>query len=304
MAAVAAGDEDQDSSSDVVTAGSYVTLFISKATQKETNNLSGYHSRSRGTTIGYDACINDSLLLGVNFIKANSRLNFSNNILGDKSKLDSNFYSLYWIYRPQHYNIFVSGINVFGISNISSSAKRSAGQFITSTYKAYSNIMQVMLVSNYKLVKTLSIKPMFGVKYIKIRDASYKEVGAGAYNLSVARTKERVIEAIAGFKLSSTCVLNSKIGVQDNDESRVSITPEIYAFTHKNINSKMPIIQIRSVRDGTLPPASIKRYNLSFNYGIGVSLRAKNVEVGVYYNGYRASKYISHSGNIKLNINL
>lgn len=297
LSVVSAGEEEQERATSIVGghSGFYISPFIGKTIQQEIASRSGYHSKTRGAIIGYDIRANDSILLGFNFTKADAKINFRNNKLGDKASLSSNFYSLYGLYTPVNQNIFISTIGIYGISDIKSSAKRPDSQIATSNHKAYSNIMQVMFGYNYKPISSLSIKPIFGIKYSKIRDASYQEYGAGAYNLALSGTKSLELETITGLKLSNSSVLASSI----------SITPEIHCFLHKNIKSKNPNITAKFLDEGALLSSGpINRSKLVLSYGAGLNIAAKNLEIGLFYNGNKASKYISHAGSLKVKINL
>ncbi|MGL4226038.1 MAG: hypothetical protein ACRCRR_00160 [Rickettsia sp.] len=53
-----------------------------------------------------------------------------------------------------------------------------------------------------------------------------------------------------------------------------------------------------------LPDVSISRSRVNFSYGTGLSMQAKNIEMGIFYNGSKARRYISHSGSMKLKINI
>ncbi|HJD61957.1 MAG TPA: autotransporter outer membrane beta-barrel domain-containing protein [Rickettsia endosymbiont of Columbicola hoogstraali] len=141
--ALAAGDEEQ-------IYGFYINPFIGKATQKETSR---YHSTSKGTIIWHDAHLKDSLQLGANFTRVETKFNFS------KTTVRSNYYSLYGLYIPSNQNIFTSIIGIYGISDIINFNQRK------NTHKAYTSTIQVMLGSNYKLFSTTHIKPMLGLKY-------------------------------------------------------------------------------------------------------------------------------------------
>lgn len=106
FAALAAGDEEQ-------IYGFYINPFIGKATQKETKEISRYHSTSKGTIIGHDAHLKDSLQLGANFTRVETKFNFPRY----KTTVRSNYYSLYGLYTPSNQNIFTSIIGIYGISD-------------------------------------------------------------------------------------------------------------------------------------------------------------------------------------------
>lgn len=301
MVAVSVGDDDTEESRARVNTGFYISPIIGKAIQKEDSSVSGYHSHSRGITIGFDTYAQDNILLGMSYTKADNHLKFSNNKLGDRSKVTSDFYSVYGQIEPYNKNIFISGIGIYGISNIKSSAQRGLEGSAISSHKAYSNIIQGTVDTQYKLSERLKIMPQLGIKYSKIRDAAYDEVSAGGvkekHNLSVARTKERIIEAMAGFKMHYDYSLSNS----------VSITPVLYGFVHKNIATKMPVIRSRMQRatnNEVSPDVSISRSRLNFSYGTGFSVKSQNIEMGIFYNGSKARRYISHAGSMKLKINI
>jgi outer membrane autotransporter protein len=274
---------------------------LGRLSQKETGSISGYHSNSRGITIGFDSYAQGNILLGMSYTKADNHLKFSNNKVGDRSKVTSDFYTLYGQIEPYNKNIFISGIGIYGVSNIKSSARRGLDSSAISSHKAYSNIIQGMVGTQYKLSERLKIVPQLGIKYSKIRDAAYDEVSVGGaqeeYNLSVARTKERIIETMAGIKMDYDHHLSHS----------VSIAPVIYGFVHKNVAVKMPVIRSRIQRatnNEVLPDVSISRSRVNFSYGTGFSVQAKNIEMGIFYNGSKARRNISHSGSMKLKINI
>jgi outer membrane autotransporter protein len=280
MVAISAGDDDTEESRVHVNTGFYMNPIIGKASQKETGSISGYHSNSRGITIGFDTYAQDNMLLGMSYTKADNHLKFSNNKLGDRSKVTSDFYSVYGQVEPYNKNIFISGIGIYGISNIKSSARRGLDSSAISSHKAYSNIIQGMVSTQYKLSERLKIMPQLGIKYSKIRDAAYDEVSAGGakeeYNLSVARTKERIIETMAGIKMNYDHQLSKS----------ASITPVIYGFVHKNVAAKMPVIRPQmqcATNNEVLPDVSISRSRVNFSYGTGLSVQAKNIEMGIFY---------------------
>lgn len=168
MVAVSAGDDDTEESRTCVNTGFYMNPIIGKASQKETGSISGYHSNSRGITIGFDTYAQDNILLGMSYTKADNHLKFSNNKLGDRSKVTSDFYTLYGQVEPYNKNIFISGIGIYGISNIKSSAQRGLGNSAISSHKAYSNIIQGTVGTQYKLSERLKFMPQLGIKYSKI----------------------------------------------------------------------------------------------------------------------------------------
>lgn len=88
---------------------------------------------------------------------------------------------------------------------------------------------------------------------------------------------------------------------------RVNITPVIYGFVHKHVAAKMPVIRSRIQRatnNEVLHDVSISRSRLNFSYGTGFSVKLQNIEMGIFYNGSKARRYISHAGSMKLKINL
>lgn len=298
MIAVSAGDDDMETKTIADHAGFYISPIIGKATQKEDGSISGYHSKSKGLIVGFDTYAQDNMLISISYTKADNHIKFSNNKLGDRSKVTSDFYSVYGQVEPYNKSIFISGMGIYGISNIKSSARRCLDSSAISKHRAYSNIIQVTIGSHYKLSERLKFMPQLGMKYSKIRDAAYEESVAGVgYGLSVSGTKEKVIETVAGFKMNYSHSLSNK----------VSVAPVVYGFIHKNVTATMPVIRSRlqlATNNEVLPDVSISRARLNFSYGAGFTVKSKNVEIGVFYNGSKTRRYISHSGSMKLKINI
>ncbi|WP_410526046.1 autotransporter outer membrane beta-barrel domain-containing protein [Rickettsia endosymbiont of Polydrusus tereticollis] len=115
---VSAGEEDDTSF------GVWGSPFVGNSTQKMRNNVNGYKSTPNGGTVGFDALLNDDLVLGVAYTRANTKIKLKDTKVGDKTKVNSNIYSLYGLYNLPNNNWFFSAIASYGDSKMKSYSKR------------------------------------------------------------------------------------------------------------------------------------------------------------------------------------
>lgn len=298
MAAVAAGDEEEQAELIGPNTGFFISPFVSKTNAKEFKSTSRYNGRSKGYTVGFDSKVNDLLLLGMSYTKADSSINFKQNHLGDQALIDSNFYSLYGQLMPQHQKFFLSTIAIYGKSDISSKARRGSGGTALGRHKAYSNILEVLVGSSQKFWQQFSITPQLGLKYSRTKDAAYTErSNIGTPSLIVGRVKVKALEAIAGLK----------VDYRYNMGRDITLIPELYGFASKRLHSKAPLIRTKLQLDAdtiVLPDIRASDSKLDLSYGARVSVRAKNVDISAGYHSVKARKLISHAGSLKVKINL
>lgn len=296
--AVAAGDEGEQATLIEPHTGFYISPFVSKTNAKEFGSTSGFNGRSRGYTVGFDSRVNDLLLLGMSYTKADSHVNFKQNHLGDKALIDSNFYSLYGQLMPHHQKYFLSTIAIYGKSDISSKARRGSRGTALGRHKAYSNILEVLAGSSQRILQAFSVTEQLGLKYSRTKDAAYTErVAEGTPSLIVGRAKSKDFEAIAGLK----------IDYRYNLSRDITLIPEIYGFASKAINSKAPVIRTKLlVADDivAVPDIRAMRSKLDLSYGASVGIRAKNVDISAGYHAVKARRLMSHAGSLKVKINL
>nr|WP_253308495.1 autotransporter outer membrane beta-barrel domain-containing protein [Rickettsia endosymbiont of Ceutorhynchus assimilis] len=292
---VGAGDESYNQH------GIWVSPFIGNSAQKFSASISDYKSKNSGATLGYDGFVSDNLLLGYAYTRAITKIKYKNEKLGDESKVRSNIYSIYGLYNVPNKNWFISGIGLYGDSIVKNYAQRavvignkiSGYQTAHSKHKSYVYTGQLMVGYNYISSSSVSFKPMIGMRYDKMRDASYQESGTDYQNLAVKGISASLIEGIVGVR-----------GAKHINLGHMVITPEIYGFVHRNFRDKALAIDARLFgMENPLPSMTLTRAKTSINFGGGITAKYKSYEYGIHYNSNIANKYLAHQASVKLRVN-
>ncbi|MFV9901855.1 MAG: autotransporter outer membrane beta-barrel domain-containing protein, partial [Rickettsia conorii subsp. raoultii] len=207
--------------------------------QKVQNNLSGYKSNSTGGTVGFDSWVGDDFLLGVAYTRADTKVKQKNNNVGDKSKVQSNIYSLYGLYNVPNKNWFFEGIASYSDSKVKNYSQRNIalGRNLISyetaigKYKSRSYTGQILASYSYLAPKAINLTPTVGIRYSDIRDSGYTETGTTFQNLIVKGKKYNMIEGLAGVRMS-----------KDINVENIVLIPAIYSMLDYNFKDKTSTI--------------------------------------------------------------
>lgn len=293
QAATAAGDEDN------IGTGVWGVPFYGIATQKSKNGASGYKSNTGGGIIGIDYAVDDSIVLGAAYTRAESKLRHKNTKIGDKTKATSNIFSVYGLYNWLQNNLFAEFIGSYGRNRIKNKEKRitstgnqtAIGQFTNSFYSG-----ELLGGYNYVIPNSnlTTLTPMLGIRYATFKNNSYNENGTTFQNLSVRRNSYNKFEGIIGLK-----------GTTNFFVENIILKPELHGFINYNFNNKTP--NIAAYLDGNDEPLTtigFKPAKALYNVGCGVSTRYNMLELGIRYNLSLAKKYIANQGSLKIKVNL
>ncbi|WP_347939122.1 autotransporter outer membrane beta-barrel domain-containing protein [Rickettsia oklahomensis] len=294
-ASISAGDEDRDAKF-----GAWITPFVGNATQKMSNNVSGYKSDTTGGTIGFDGLVSDDLMLGIAYTRADTDIKLKNNKTGDKNKVQTNIYSLYSLYNLPYENFFVEAITAYSDNTIRSKSRRIAAavntvayQTASGKYKSESYVGQLMAGYTYVMPENINLTPVAGLRYLAIKDKGYKETGATYQNLIIKGKTYNSFDGMLGAKLSSN------INVSD-----VVLKPELYAMVDYAFRNKVPAIDARlQGMAQPFPTNSLKQNKISFDVGIGVTAKYKMMEYSINYDTNIGSKYFAQQGSVKVRVN-
>lgn len=294
QAAVAAGEEDE------AKFGIWATPFVGNSTQKMRNNVNGNKSNFNGATVGFDGMLNDNLVLGVAYTRADSKIKQKNDKIGDSSKVNSNIYSIYGLYNLPTNNLFFEAVGSYGDSRVKNHTQHllpTARNTITSQiahgkYKSRSYTGQVMVGYDYVTAQA-NLTPMAGIRYSNIKDSGYIETGTTLQNLIVKGKKYNIVEGLAGAKVSTNVNVD-----------QVILTPELYGLINYGFKNKAPAIDARlQGMDAPFPTSSFKSPKVSYNLGTGVTAKYQMMEYGVNYDVNIASKYFAQQGSLKVRVN-
>ncbi|WP_025999535.1 autotransporter domain-containing protein [Rickettsia australis] len=255
QAAVAAGDEDN------IDTGIWVVPFYGKATQKSSNNgASGYKSKAQEGIIGFDYALSDSVIVGVAYTRADSKLRHQDYKVGDKTKAISDIYSIYGLYNCETSNFCVEAIGSYGRNRIKNYEKckvytgdqTAIGKFNNTSYSG-----ELLGGYNYLISNLTAITPMIGTRYATFKNNSYKETVTTFQNLSISKKSYDRFEGIVGLK----CVTN--FFVKD-----VTIKPELNGFVNYDFKGKLPNTDAQL--DGIDEPLTTVKFKpIKLNYNLG-----------------------------------
>jgi len=265
---------------------------MSRGTQKAYGNAPGYKLDQKGITIGADT--GDETLLGLaysffmNDIK--NKANTSN-----KEDIKSHMVTVYGKFDVTN-EVFVSGQGQYGKSNIKK--KRATGDLANNIASAKTNATSMAakleVGYNYEVAPQTYLVPTVGASYANVEIKGYKETGSGL-NRSVAKRTTNRTSGIAGITAKYVADMGS-----------MKVIPEIhanvdYAFNTKNSATSVTII---NGIDAIATPA--EKISKGF-YTVGGSLKgiqSDMYEISLGYDLGLAKKFQSHTGTLKLRVNL
>ena len=274
------------------TYGVWAKGMFSKGSQKSFKNNSGYKFDQKGFTIGAD--IGDESMFGVaySYLKGNVK-NKDNK--SNKSDADTHAISLYGQFSITN-EIFASGQTQFGFSQINK--KRATGDLAnnvaTAKPKAKAMAGKIEIGYIFSDDQAIHIMPTLGVSYTNAQVNGYTEKGDGLNRTVGKRTSNRT-SAIANISAKYI----AKTG-------NMQIIPELhagidYAVSSKNTGTKVKII------DGIEPivTPSEKLTKAFYIVGFGLQgIKSDKYEISAGYDMGFAKKFQSHTGTLKLRINI
>lgn len=285
FSAVSAGDLMQ-------TYGVWAQGSMSRGTQKAYGNAPGYKLDQKGVTIGADT--GDETLLGVAYsFFMNDIKNKANS--SNKEDVKSHIITVYGKFDVTN-EVFVSGQGQYGKSNIKK--KRATGDLAnniaSAKTKADSMAAKLEVGYDYEVAPQVHLIPTVGASYANISVKGYKESGKGL-NRSVAKRTTTRTSGLAGITAKYVADMGS-----------MKVIPEIhanvdYAFNTKNSATSVTII---NGIDAIATPA--QKISKGF-YKIGGSVKgiqADMYEISAGYDLGLAKKFQSHTGTLKLKVNL
>ena len=285
FSAVSAGDLMQ-------TYGVWAQGSMSRGTQKAYGNAPGYKLDQKGITIGADT--GDETLLGLaysffmNDIK--NKANTSN-----KEDIKSHMVTVYGKFDVTN-EVFVSGQGQYGKSNIKK--KRATGDLANNIASAKTNATSMAakleVGYDYEVAPHTYLVPTIGASYANVEIKGYKETGSGL-NRSVAKRTTTRTSGLAGITAKYVADMDS-----------MKVVPEMhanvdYAFNTKNSATSVTIIN--GIDAIATPSEKISKGFYTFG-GSVKGIQSDMYEISVGYDLGLAKKFQSHTGTLKLRVNL
>lgn len=273
--------------------GVWISPFINQAHQKAKGEQPGYKSKAYGGSIGFDANINDNMILGIAGTYLNTKIDYRDFKTGDQTKMDTYMGSIYGLHNLPK-NWFIQGVLSFAANTVKNKKPRDLidiTQNATSKYSSNTYGAEGMIGYDYRSCETLNIIPLTGIRYGRFDGERYREKGAADLNLVVNKKTVDKIEGIFGLKVATF-----------RDVKQYIVIPEIHGFVNYNLRHKAPKADTKLggiVVSSPLPKPDRTLYNL------GANLIAKRdmMEYEVGYDSFMSKKYIAHQGTLKVKLN-
>jgi uncharacterized protein with beta-barrel porin domain len=274
--------------------GLWLKATMSVGEKKPKGLSDGYKFDAKAVTLGGDISIEDHLL--------GAAYSYSNNHV--KSKLNNSVKDeipmhMFSVYGALNFgNLFTNGQVNYGIAKLNK--KRAAGDIdgniLTGKPKANSLGGSVVVGYDYALegMGATHLIPTAGVSYSRQSVNKYTETGAGL---------TRTVDKRNLTRTSGLLGLAVKQVVQSGD---MDLIPEIhanldYAFNNKSSDTKVTIL------NGLNPIVVPAEKQMKGLYNVGAALEVvsnKAFETGIGYDYNFGNKYKSHTGSIKVRVNL
>jgi outer membrane autotransporter protein len=275
------------------TYGVWAKGSFTQATQKAFGSTDGYAASQKGFTIGADS--GDESLVGIaySFYKNDVKNKATK---ANKEDIASHTLSAYGKADITN-EIFATGQVQYGISNIKK--KRATGDtknnIATAKTKAATIAGKAQLGYNFDTsFNNIHIVPTAGIAYTNVAVKGYSESGDGLNRKVGKRTSNRT-SAVAGLMIKHIATSGD-----------MKFIPEVhanidYAFKTKNSSTTVTIL------DGIAPIATPSQKLTKAYYNVGTSVKAIQsdmFEISAGYDLGLAKKFKSHTGTLKVRVNL
>lgn len=272
--------------------GAWAQGVLSQGVQKSFNNSSGYKFNQTGGTVGVDIGATSVFGVAYSYLTGNVQ---NKDKKTNKSTVETHAVTLYGKVSFTD-AMFATGQTQFGVTKIKT--KRATGDIAnniaTSAPKGDTMLGKMEVGYDLTYSPTIHIIPTVGIAYTSAHVKDYTEKGDGL-NRTVGDRKTNRTSGIAN--ITAQYVLDTGYG---------KIIPELhagidYAFTSNNSGTEVKVIDV--IDEITTPS---KKLDKSF-YKIGVGIKtiqSSNYELSAGYDMGFAKKFQSHTGTLKLRVNL
>jgi outer membrane autotransporter protein len=286
FSAVAAGDIAE-------TFGVWAKGSFTQAMQKAFGGTDGYIANQKGVTVGVDT--GDEALIGLaySFYKNDVK---NKTTKANKEAITSHTISAYGKIDLTN-EVFASGQIQYGLANIKK--KRATGDINNNIATAKTKAKTIAGKAEVGYVfdttfNNIHVIPTAGVAYTNVDVKGYSESGKGLNRKVGKRTSNRT-SGIAGLMIKHVANIGDMKFIP---EMHANID---YAFNTKNSSTKVTIL------DGIAPIATPSQKLTKAYYNVGTSVKAIQsdmFEVSAGYDLGLAKKFKSHTGTLKVRVNL
>lgn len=272
--------------------GIWTKGVLSQGVQKSSGNSSGYKFNQTGGAIGID--MGDESVFGIAYSYLKGDIKNKNNST-NKSSIETHAVSLYSKVTFTD-TIFATGQAQFGVTKIKK--KRATGDIAnniaTSSPSGDTTLGKIEVGYDFSYEPAIHIIPAVGISYTSVHVKDYTEKGEGL-NRTVGH---RITSRTSGVaNITAKYVLET---------GYAKIIPEVragidYAFSTKNSGTEVKILDV--IDEITTPS---KNLNKSFYIvGAGIkTIQSDHYEISAGYDMGFSKKFQSHTGTLKLRVNL
>jgi outer membrane autotransporter protein len=277
---IASGDVD-------IEKGGWFEIFKTDTSQKASNNLLGFKTKQQGFSLGCDAELSDSLILGVSYTRSNSNTMFTGDLKDEQSTTMhlASIYSEYEIFQKLFLNTYL----IYGKTKINHRIGSTiVNSFGTTNGNIYSAKGLVSYVWNFK---ELALTGMVGAMYEGFKIDKFVEK-SNNLTLSIPQRTGKEINANIGFNIKKIIPIHSS-----------HLVPEIHFNIEKKITSShnQVLVNVNGVLVepylNKIEETSLPLYNVGGNLTI---LRQNIVEFGAGYDFFFKQSFSSHAVYINL----
>ncbi|MNR76094.1 putative lipoprotein [compost metagenome] len=189
--------------------------FGSRASQDDKDGISGFNATTWGLAGGIEGDLSQSTRIGVAYAYANSKVNGNTALSGAQQRVnvDAHVLALYGSTELDHGLTLGLQGDIGQNSNEGTRNINFGGLNRTarSDYKTYTAHAGISLAKSLALNERTSITPRIRADYTWLRDQSYREQGANALNLDVAKNSSEAFVLGADARISHELSKRSRV---------------------------------------------------------------------------------------------
>ena len=286
--------------------GVWGTAFGGASKQKMRKNFSGYKNNLVGFTIGADAQVNDSTVIGGAVTYASTKIKHRDSAIGNKTDAKTYMFSAYGSYDLGN-DLSIQGVLGFGNSKVT--AKRNVvsllgTQFSSSTltgkYDTSMYGVQGLLEYRYAINDSVSIIPKGGISYSRFTKGGYTETATDNSIKGQAGTiTDKALNSVVGILGTSV------VGTINSGDTQFN--PEAHAYLNYDFTAKGSKITAKvSAYNIDVAKTAIKPSKASFNVGGGINTVVNDgmYNIGAKVDVVLRQKFVGYQGALSVRVNL
>ncbi len=263
-------------------------------TQKKRKYDSGYKSTTFGGSAGFDARVNDDVILGAAFTYGKTDIKHKDLLKGDKSTIDSYLLSLYGLHQiTDHWFLNTAvGVGTHKVTLKTYDTKPVDNTVSKAKFDATSFSAEIAAGYNHAMGDHVLVTPTFGLRYSNISHAGYEERD-GFSNLNAEAESTNKLAAVAGLKIAG-----KKLG-----NEHMMFTPDLHGSVEHDLIKRKSTPNINVDWIGKLYNYKHRAIRTRYSVGVGLAGQFKSFELGLSYDLKLAEKRMGHSGSLTARFN-